>query len=348
MRFLLHPTSRSAAAAARAKAQFGRPTALKAKIESPSSMSQPQVTSILENSNGSTNRFPASQAKPQSPRPQRITKLWGQQCGPCACVLRLEAEVDENTQRIRSASYVAKEVMTTRDGASGKLQPVYTTRTHRPMLQECQCQSLHSLAQTLTSYLPNKRIENVRPDFQSTRSSTAFRHAVLSSHGLPTTNTHCFDVVEDAFTAMIDGVIPSKRQINVTYTKLLRAEMMQRPLISMISTSPSQQASGQSSSSSSIFPQYQRGRIIRGNGAPKSGRLGSDSHGVSMASPRTVSTLHMFDLNSEYWEDEENYSGAASRDGSVNKTTSRRRSLPDLDWLSFVDQQYENSAEESA
>lgn len=59
-----------------------------------------------------------------------------------------------------------------------------------------------------------------------------------------------------------------------------------------------------------------------------------------MTTPRTVSTLKMFDLNAEYWEDEE-YANEQAR--MKNGIGSER-----LDWLSFVDEQYENGGERSA
>jgi hypothetical protein len=334
MRFLLHPIR---SPAYRGKAV--KKTKVSSNAVSPSTSSVAPRLSSTPMADGRHHGHPENDVGAAAST-SRITKQWGQQCGPCACVLRFETEVDDN-QRIRSAKYIAKEVMTTR-GADGQFQPVYTTRTNKPMLRECQCKSLHALAETVTSFLPEKRIENVRPDFQFTRSSSAFRHAVLSSHDLPTSNTHCFDVVEEAFTAMIDGVVPSRRRFNVDYTKLLRAEMTQRPLVSMMmasSTTTSKTTRPTPSSppsSSSLFPQYQRGRIIYGNAG---GRLGSDRNHTSMTvPPRTVSTLNMFDLNAEYWEDEE----YAAREKSSSSSSKRTKFSNTNDWLSFVDEQYEN------
>mmetsp|Transcript_60466 Transcript_60466/g.148367 ORF Transcript_60466/g.148367 Transcript_60466/m.148367 type:complete len:410 (-) Transcript_60466:186-1415(-) len=391
MRFLLHPTTRTATARTARKLQQQRGVLNRNGRNAPkkfndSSSSSSSSSSSVGGSTAATTlqsidiyQNSASSTPPQN---QRITKQWGQQCGPCACVLRFEAEVDEDTQRVQSVSYTAKEVMTTLDEESGQLQPVYTTRTNRPMfLEECQCQSLHALAQTVTSYLPSKKIQNVRPDFSSNRSSSAFRHAVLSSHDLPTTDTHCFDVAEDAFTAMIDGVVPSKRPINVNYTKLLKAEMTQRPLVSMIrwSTPKSKSSSASSASASSsasatakkstspassttnrrkqpssttpLFPQYQKGKIIRGtrsatgSGSTGSG-LGSDRNKMSMSSPRSVSsTLKMFDLNNNggdhdhYWDEDDYYYYSSSSESS-SYPGRRREKWSHMDWLSFVDEQY--------
>mmetsp|Transcript_60465 Transcript_60465/g.148363 ORF Transcript_60465/g.148363 Transcript_60465/m.148363 type:complete len:400 (-) Transcript_60465:182-1381(-) len=389
MRFLLHPTTRTATARTARKLQQQRGVLNRNGRNAPkkfndSSSSSSSSSSSVGGSTAATTlqsidiyQNSASSTPPQN---QRITKQWGQQCGPCACVLRFEAEVDEDTQRVQSVSYTAKEVMTRLDEESGQLQPVYTTRTNRPMfLEECQCQSLHALAQTVTSYLPSKKIQNVRPDFSSNRSSSAFRHAVLSSHDLPTTNTHCFDVVEDAFTAMIDGVVPSKRPINVNYTKLLKAEMTQRPLVSMIRWSAPSKSSASSSatakksaspasstankrntrsSTTPLFPQYQKGRIIRGTrSATRSGStgsgLGSDRNKVSMSSPRSVSsTLKMFDLNNNggdhdhYWDEEDYYSYSSPSESS--SYPGRRENWSHMDWLSFVDEQYYENGTDSA
>ena len=48
-------------------------------------------------------------------------------------------------------------------------------------------------------------------EFQSLRSSRAFQRSVLRSQGLPIQDSHCFDVVEEAWTAMVKGHIPNAR-----------------------------------------------------------------------------------------------------------------------------------------
>lgn len=127
---------------------------------------------------------------------------WGQQCSPtCGCVVRFEQNRDDNL------NYTAKKVVT-----SG--QKVVLTNKGRPMLTECNCSSLHRLSSALVDHYRTRDFKCRRSDleFQSMRSSKAFRRTVLQSQGLPLTDGHCFDVVEEAWTAFIKGHIPSARR----------------------------------------------------------------------------------------------------------------------------------------
>jgi NifU-like protein involved in Fe-S cluster formation len=253
-----------------------------------------------------------------------MTKSWGQQCSPdCGCVVRFETTVDPVTQTIVDAKYVAKSVVTTIDkNNGGMLSPVLTTRTNKPMFQECSCQTVHTLSQQVTSYLPNKRMDQIRGmnDFTFTRSSPAFRHAVLAEHNLPRNDIHCFDVVEEAFTGMINKTIPGRRRFNADFHKLLNAECLEQPFIFHYSR---------------LNNKYAEEHTKFGGRRQQQGRLGTDKNRLSLSSPKTMSTLRMFDINAEYWEEEEH-----AKDSAKNARNRR------FDWVSYVDEMYEN--EESA
>lgn len=127
---------------------------------------------------------------------------WGQQCSQtCGCVVRFEQSHKD------SLNYAAKKVVT-----SG--QKVVLTNKGRPMLTDCTCSSLHRLSNALVDHYKTRDFNCRRSDleFQSMRSSKAFRRTVLQSQGLPLTDEHCFDVVEEAWTAFIKGHIPSARR----------------------------------------------------------------------------------------------------------------------------------------
>jgi hypothetical protein len=148
-----------------------------------------------------------------------MMKAWGQQCSPnCGCVVRFETEIDPATDKITMANYYAKTIVTTsnqqqQDQESKFLQPVLTSRTNRPLVQECSCPTLHQLASSVVDHLPSKKMSTVRnmSEFSSVRSSMAFRQTVLVEHELSKSDTHCFDVLEEAFTAMVKGHIPQPR-----------------------------------------------------------------------------------------------------------------------------------------
>jgi len=255
-----------------------------------------------------------------------LTKSWGQQCSPsCGCVLRFETKTDER-QRIVDCNYVAKSVVTTADKKNGgRLRPVYTTRMSRPMFQDCKCQSIHALARHVTSYLPNKRWDHVQGvnDFTFTRSSIAFRHAVLSAHGLPRTDTHCFDVVEEAFTGMFNGNVPSKRRINAPFEKILAADCLQRPLVTHNCITKTNHIKD------SLQTSRLRVQRIENNSDLNHWKLGVDSNRIFMSTSKTMATLGMFDINAGNWMDKDEYDrGDNAMDSKIDQ----------LDWVSYVDE----------
>jgi hypothetical protein len=156
-----------------------------------------------------------------------VSKTWGQQCSPtCGCVVRFETTVDPKSKTIVDSKYYAKSVIAIEK--DGKLEPLLTNRTRQPMFKECDCKTLHDLAQKISAYLPTKNIERIRnlTEFSQNRSSPAFQHAVLADHGLSRTDTHCFDVVEEAFTAMVRGGMPKRRKQNFGFHKQLVADIV--------------------------------------------------------------------------------------------------------------------------
>ncbi|CAJ1967053.1 unnamed protein product [Cylindrotheca closterium] len=194
-------------------------------------------------------------------------KSWGQQCSPtCGCVVRFEAKIDPVSKTIVDIHYHAKRVVAMTSKDKSKLEPVLTTRTGKPMFRECNCETVHQLAAEITSFLPNRRLEKVQnmTDFAKTRSSTAFRHAVLAEQNLPRESTHCFDVVEEAFTAMISGNMPTQRRNQGTFAQSLTQELLHN------------------------------NNKVAGMGRTR----------LSLSSPGSMSTLKMFDIEDDYWESE--------------------------------------------
>lgn len=266
-----------------------------------------QSVTVLKSASGAENNIGNSN--------DNLTKSWGQRCSPsCGCVLRFETKIDER-QRIVDCNYVAKSVVTTINKENGgRLMPVYTTRMNRPMFQECKCQSLHALAKNVTSFLPNKRWDHVQNmnSFTFTRSSIAFRHAVLSEHGLPRTDTNCFDIVEEAFTGMFNGNVPSKRRINAPFGKVLAAECSQRGVVE--------------------HHFKKRGNHPDDNilSIPHPCDERTERNHKIMSTSKTMGTLGMFDINAENWSDEDEYEEEDPVDSNYDN----------YDWVSYVDEQY--------
>ena len=234
-----------------------------------------------------------------------VTKSWGQQCSPsCGCVVRFEATVDPSTQVILAATYRAKSIVSVEK--DGQLHPLRTIRTNKPMMKNCRCKTVHTLANNIISYVTSKNLDSIRnmSEFSGNRSSTAFRHAVLVENQLPRTDTHCFDVLEEAYSALIKGFIPRGRRSKSSFDKILVEEYLW--------TSPV------SDEDEHLEP------------APRPNTV-MDQTPLSMSSPRSVSTLTMFDINAEYHENEE-----------CQRQEPDNMNLRSLDWLSFVDEQNSN------
>lgn len=243
---------------------------------------------------------------------KNYVQSWGQQCSPnCGCVVRFETRVDPSTNKFISASYSAKSVVVTPTKAEdkqGQLQPVMTFRNNRPMLTSCSCESLHKLSSQITKYLPDKDVLSFRSslEFSGIRASPAFRHSVLEKQGLPTSNTHCFDVVEEALTAMIKGHMPKPRQ--------------------------------------QITPKEIYAKSVSSTNIKERGSADVDEYTIDMSSffkpPRAVSAIQMMDVTAKYspfgfsdrHEDDSHYSAKTSS----NETAKTRP----YDWVSYVDELY--------
>lgn len=172
------------------------------------------------------------------------TRIFGQQCSPqCGCAVRFEATFETGgSNRITSMTYDAKTVVTRNvvssvDG-SVSLEPVYTTSQHKPLMKECKCKTIHSLASTITQTLPQMTLSQAQNqlEFKGVRASPSFRYSVLKNNNLLKENNswkgnkncfeknilnvnggHCFDLVEEALVACLNGYVPQPR--NTVYRK---------------------------------------------------------------------------------------------------------------------------------
>lgn len=191
MRFLLHPVTVSK----------GRNNGLRPAVTAVVNQA------IIQGDSTSSSASPRSQASlPQA--------SWGQQCSPnCGCVLRFETTVNAKNGTILSAKYTAKQILT---DAQGHVQ--LTNRSSRPMMKDSSCKSLHHLASAVVDKFllaPNATWERCKSqlEFDAIRSSPAFGKAVLQSQNLPLNASACFDLVEEALTAMLKGYLPKQRKV---------------------------------------------------------------------------------------------------------------------------------------
>jgi hypothetical protein len=179
-----------------------------------------------------------------------VKKKWGQQCGiSCSCVVRFEINLDDR-DRVVSAEYTAQRVLMTSVNSrkdkeqhknsknSKRVQPFMTNRTGRLQSIPSNCKALHQLSASAVSYFVNRPLWQIMNyhEFQHSRSSKAFRQTVLKAQKLtlndtqmdspltpkahidkktkqqPANHNHCFDLVEDAITALLKGYVPQPRQ----------------------------------------------------------------------------------------------------------------------------------------
>jgi hypothetical protein len=189
----------------------------------------------------------------------KVKKKWGQQCGvSCGCVVRFEIDLDDR-DRVVSAEYTAQRILMAtatsrtyqqqqKDSNNLKrLQPLLTNRTGRMQYQPSNCKALHRLSACAVNYFVNRPLWQIMNyhEFQHSRSSEAFRQAVLTAQNLnpsdtqtnnvrsaeahlnkkrnsqPVNHNHCFDLVEDAITALLKGYVPPPRNRDHQLTQYL-------------------------------------------------------------------------------------------------------------------------------
>lgn len=157
-------------------------------------------------------------------------KAWGQQCSPnCGCVIRFEASIDTRYKnQIKEVKYVAKRILTrnsvNKDNSTLKLQPIRTYGREKVLVKDCDCNTLHSLSQTIVKNIYRLTLDQAQNqlEFEGARSSDAFRFTALKKLNLlknkdldginGITEGKCYDLVEDAITACLQGYIPKQRK----------------------------------------------------------------------------------------------------------------------------------------
>ena len=142
-----------------------------------------------------------------------------------------------------------------------RTQPRHDSHESRPLVEACKCKTLHGLANTITEVLPKYRLSQAQNqlEYVGTRSSTAFRYSALKnldllqsekkSQGSFLTNDndsddakrtergvnindipegHCYDLVEEALIACLQGYIPKPRPIAALQRRIPSSKQQQQ------------------------------------------------------------------------------------------------------------------------
>jgi hypothetical protein len=191
----------------------------------------PRNAAAVRVSDRGLSRIPTSTKS--APRPPELAsshrRAWGQQCSEhCGCVVRFEAEIRNGT--VEAASYHAKQLVLTKPPAAAGATAATSlsampshhapslTAKGRPMLKGCDCAALHHLSSVVVDHMAGQAVRRLKNslEFRSPRSSAAFRSAALRAQGLPPEGgAKCFDLVEEAVTALLKGHLPKPRPIAV-------------------------------------------------------------------------------------------------------------------------------------
>lgn len=185
--------------------------------------------------------IPSSSSSTTPSSPTHLESLssiiqYGQQCSPnCGCVVRFELRTASTprTTVVTHASYTAKQIILTKDQAKADsksnhdnytISPVRTTRNQKLQSRSCNCSTLHKLSHELVQYVnqrerPLHRYQN-ELEFYSVRSSIGFQQTVLQKHRLPRHHSHCFDLLEEAWTAAVKGFLPQQRKTRQSFPKI--------------------------------------------------------------------------------------------------------------------------------
>lgn len=348
MRFLLHPTAHRATSQGIRKGKTAKRSLNKELI----SVQPKTLVSKTVNAPAQNNINSSFNSATTTSNNNTYVKSWGQQCSSsCGCVVRFEATINTETNKFTSASYHAKAVMVSesrsnKESGESRLEPAMTLRTNRPMFKSCGCDSLHALASQVTEYLPNKNALAIGSsmEFDGVRSSPAFRHTVLEKQGLSTANTHCFDVVEEALTAMVKGHMPKARP-QVTLKEAYASTMV-----------------SDDNPFENPFGHYEKTNDRREGGSLTLGR--EDDFGTGMSTflqpprdsstflqpPRDMPALTLFDIlnNPPYYSpfggDDNEDTPTSSSDYEMSRDAAEREAAlvtaKQLDWVTYVDSYY--------
>jgi len=148
---------------------------------------------------------------------------------------------------------------------------------------------------------------------------------------LPRTDTHCFDVVEEAFSGMVNGNVPSKRRTNAPFQKILTAECLQRPLVVHYCRTKNNYVKEEQHHQKPQQYRHQRREESSGDDSGTHGRMGVDRNRISMSTSKTMSALEMFDTNAENWLDDD-VEHDRGRETAMKSNSNR------FDWVSYVDE----------
>jgi hypothetical protein len=384
MRFLLHPRrsslvkgSGSCVLSRAAAVKEARLVAVLPNVRCATEHERPpRNTAAVRLRDRGLSRIPTS-TKPVPPRPPELAsshrRAWGQQCSEhCGCVVRFEAEIRNGT--VEAASYHAKQLVLTKPRAAATTTTTTSlssshhapclTAKGRPMLKGCDCAALHHLSSVVVDHMVGQDVRRLKNslEFRSPRSSAAFRSAALRAQGLPPEGgAKCFDLVEEAVTALLKGHLPKPRPIAVGPAT---ARPPPAPW-SVPETQPTrrlpvprhawQEAHGtfddddnNNNDDEGAFPNMFWRLPLRHDGG-SDGQGPADEHwhrSHDGSGPSPTSTLRLLDL------EHDRTSASSRRDGSSylphrHRRGRRRRGVVPRDWVSYVDElhwRHESSA----
>lgn len=187
------------------------------------------------------------------------------------------------------------------------------------MFRSCKCKTLHKLASKVTEYLPNQSAVAIanNMEFTGVRSSPAFRHTVLEKQGLNSADTHCFDLIEEALTAMVKGhMLRPRKQVTL------------KEIYAKVDSVPSN------------FSNERGGATSDDNDG-----LRIDMSSI-LAVPRAMSALRMLDVKAEY--SPFSFDRYLSENEARYKKKEKEPSSQNLDWVTYVDELYEKNESVSA
>jgi hypothetical protein len=343
MRFLLFPT--------KVKKSLSRATNVNGRMSQHSQHSIPKSTVLTT---------PTNSAVEYSQQEDESTKVtWGQQCSQnCGCVVRFTANIDTTTDSVVAIDYTCKSLIIGKNPATNE-RVVAKTSKGRPLFQECKCTTLKSLSNIVVQEIrlrPNwKQLYADTFNFETTRSSNAFRQAVLHTQNLPSKDASCFDVVEEAVTAMIKGYMPVPRQSNIVVTTQNRKlKTLQKYYVQ--EEDEDEEANDTAYDMDSDY--YQNMKNLQNQsfyGTTSVLPFGNIVEQMSSSKPSILafsSTLSMYDKNLERQqqrEDEEKQRrNQQAPTSSNNNRTFSQNNTEISDWESYVDYQYQEDQKSSA
>jgi len=261
--------------------------------------------------------------------------------------IHLSTQVDvDNFDTVIRSRYYTKTLLSNSQSASKSSRicenfiPVLTTKG-RPITTDCQCETLRTLSEKVSSIIVGEKMRILKNslEFSGPRSPLSFRHTVLRTMNRSSADGICLDLVEEAFAAMVLGRMLPPRSASALPSSGIKHVYVHearpnRRGISANDTSNQTHRRGKKNSPRqlpTIFKTSNLENDIKGGDFKQHVKIQSKRYNIVVSDGST--TFVPTDVQSL----------STGLPNLVNGGNNRIGSFGALDWLSYIDEQHNNT-----